>query len=158
MTLGIHPKSRSKSISLFEMLATVCRCGKFIVPMMRVFRRQSCVIQCILIAIKLSAVGLIQKLVMKAMSISATTPSISILMSFLNCSLSPSTDLVTLCFDMFGHQSSHFLMNLKKPGWVPICKGRFFTAHNRVRFTTQRFLSALPRPYSCTHSSNVLCP
>ena len=122
------------------------------------FRRQSCVIQCILIVIKLSAIGLVQKSVVKATSVSVATPSIFLQMSFFNCSLCPSTDLVTLCFDMLGHRGSHFLMNLRKPGRLPICKGRFSTAHNRARFAMQHFLSPLPRPYSGMHSSKVLYP
>ena len=36
--LGYTPNSRSKSISLFEMLAAVWTCRKFIVPKMRHFR------------------------------------------------------------------------------------------------------------------------
>ena len=59
---------------------------------------------------------------------------------------------------MLGLQGSHFLMNLRKPSWLPICKCKFSTVHNCGRFAMQRFLSALPCQYSGTHSSNVLRP
>ena len=74
--LGYTPNSRRKSIRLFEMLAVVWTCGKFIVPKMHVFRRQSRVIQCILMVIRLSLVGFLQKLVVKAMLVSVATISV----------------------------------------------------------------------------------
>ena len=86
------------------------------------------------------------------------TTSISLLMYFYNSSFSRSTNLVMLCFDMVGHQSSHFLMNFTGLGWVPICKSKFSTTHKSARFATQRFFLALPCTHSSTHSSNVLCP
>ena len=102
------------------MFAAVCFLGKCIVPKMRIFRRQSYIIQCILIVMKLSDVGLIQKSVVKAMSILAAISSISHLMSARNAWLCSSTDLVTLCLDMLGHLGSHYLMNFTNPARVPM--------------------------------------
>ena len=127
-------------------------------PKMRVFKCQSHVIQCILIVMKLSPIGLVQKSVMKAMSVCLASCSISLLISSRNSLLLHSNNLVMLCFDMLGHRGSHFLMNFINPGWVLICKGKFSSMHSRGRFIMQHFLSALPRPYSSLHSFNVLCP
>ena len=85
--LGYRPNSKRKSMSLSEMFVAIWSSGKLVVPKKHVFRRQSYVIQCILIVVKLSPVGLLQKSVVKAMSISLATSSISLLISFRNSSL-----------------------------------------------------------------------
>ena len=106
------------------MFAAVCFSGKRIVPKMRVLRRQSIIIQCMLIVTKLSDVRLVQKSVVKTMSIPIAISSISQLISTYNARLWSSTDLVMLCLDMLGHLGSHYLMNFTNPMWVPMCKGQ----------------------------------
>ena len=131
--------------------------GKRSVPNMHAFRLQSCIIQCMLIVMKFSAVGLIQKSVMKAMSIPKAMSSVSRLMSTRNAQLCYSTDLVTLCFDMLGHLGSHYLINFTNPARVPIYKIKISTLHKHAKFAMHLFFYT-QRPNSSMQSSKVLCP
>ena len=76
--LGYTLNSRRKSMSFSEMFTVVWSSRKLIITKMCVFRCQSHVIQYILIIMKLSPIGLIQKSVTKGMSISLATSSISL--------------------------------------------------------------------------------
>ena len=151
-SLCMHSKSGQKCLQryVFE--------GNALSPKMRIFRRQSHVVQCMLIVIKLSDVGLIQKSVVKAMSILVAISSILRLMFARNAQLCSYTDLVTLCLDMLGHLGSHCLMNFTNPARVPMCKGKFSIAHKCAKFAMHLLVSALLCLNSSTHSSNVLCP
>ena len=120
---SIHQSQCMHSKTESDMFAAVCFLGTCIVPKIHVFRGQSCVIQCMLIVMKLSNVGLVQKSVVKAMSVLTAISSISHLMSARNARLCFSTDLVTLCLDMLSHLGSQGLMNFTNLAWVPMCKG-----------------------------------
>ena len=140
------------------MFAAVCFLGKYIVPKMCVFRRQFFVIQCMLIVMKLSDAGLIQKSVLKIMFISAIVSSVSHLMSTRNARICSSTNLVTFCLDVLGHLGSHYLINITNPVQVHICKGKLSKAHKRTNSPMYLFVFVLLHPYSSMHLSSVLCP
>ena len=82
----------------------------------------------------------------QAMSILAVLSSVLRSISAHNVQLCSSSDLVTLCLDMLGHLGSHCLMNFTNPTRVPICKGKFSTAHKSTKFAMQLFVSLLLRP------------
>lgn len=81
---------------------------------MHVSSLQFYIIQCILIVMKLSVIGLVQMLVVKTMSILIAMLSIFRLMSAHNSWLCCSIKFVMLCFDMLGHLGSHCLHRLHK--------------------------------------------
>ena len=156
--LGYRPNSKRKSMSFSDTFVAVWSSGKLIVPEMRVFRCQSYVIQCILIIMKLSPVGLVQKSAMKPMSVLLATSSISLLMSSPNPWLRCSTGLVMLCSDILNHRGSHFLINSTNLGQVPICKDKFSTVHSLTGSPCNVSFQHSHAPYSPTHSFNVLHP
>ena len=111
-----------------------------------------------LVVMKLSDVGLVQKSVAKAMFILAAISNVSHLMFAHNTWFCFSTDLVTFCLDMLGHLGSHYLINITNPAQVHICKGKLSKAHRRTNFPMYLFVFVLLHPYSSMHLSSVLCP
>ena len=87
MVMSLTANAKKDNPPLLSVTMDLTTHKTFIVPKMHVFRRQSYVIQCILIVMKLSPIGLVQKSVVKAMSVSLATSFISLLISFLNFSL-----------------------------------------------------------------------
>ena len=132
--------------------------GKCIIPMMRIFRHQSRVIQCMLIIMNPSVSRLVQKLVIKAMSVSVAISRVSHLMSTYNARLCSSTISVMFCFDVLCHLGSYCLMNFTNPTWVPICKGKFSIVHRHAEFAMHLFSFLHSYAQILLQLSNVLCP